>query len=133
MQADRLLNLTSAAVGLSSGGFFCLGTVCQRHAELAALAETRWNYNLDVARALADQHSRYLAGAVLLLVAFVLQAFAATGSIGGCIPLPIWLESPWRLLIGAFLVVEVTSYWIERRYANHAFTKVRGILESPNR
>jgi hypothetical protein len=128
MQADRLLNFTSAAVGFSSGLFFCLGTVRQRYSEIAAVAESRWNYNLDLARSLTDQHSRYLTGAVLLVIAFILQAVSATGSLAGYVRLPNCLESPWLILLGTFLVVEAASIAAERRYADHAFAKVRAKL-----
>jgi len=109
------LSLSAAAVGFAAAVFFCIGNVLNSAEKIRLQATPFWDFSGPLAQALAAQRAQYLAGAVLLVVSFVLQVAASLSPTDMAACLPSWLDS-WLAMVVSVLVFALavggTGAWI---------------------
>jgi uncharacterized membrane protein YkvI len=97
------LTLIAASVGFMSAVFFCIGGVFCSAKQITLQSTPFWDFNEHVARSLTAQRAQFIVGALLLVVAFLLQVAAALASATNPVNLPQWLGT-WPCLVLAVLV-----------------------------
>lgn len=106
MTEQTAITISASAVGFVSAVFFCIGNVLNSAKKIEGQATPQWDFMESVARALAAQRAQYAVGALLLLVAFVLQVAAVLTSPTNAAPLPQCLHT-WQYLV--FSVLSLTG------------------------
>lgn len=74
---QSLLSVIAASVGFVSGVWLCFGAALVTPASIVKADDQSWNSDPDIAGALISQSAEYLAGGLLLVVAFGTQIAAA--------------------------------------------------------
>ena len=105
MSEQLAYTIIAASTALISAILFCMGSVSNSYKKILLQATPMWDFNESVARALAEQRSQYIAGAVILVFAFVFQVVAALASSSISIALPIWLQKWYWLVVATLLLV----------------------------
>lgn len=103
MTEQLALTFIAASVGFMSAVFFCIGGVFSSAKQITLQSTPFWDFNEHVARALTAQRAQFVVGALLLVVAFLLQVAAALASATNPANLPQWLGT-WPCLVLAVLV-----------------------------
>jgi len=103
MTEQLALTLAAASVGFVSAVFFCIGGIFSSAKQITLQSTPFWDFNEYVARALTAQRAQFVVGALLLVVAFLLQVAAALASPTNpsCLP---QLLGTWPYLVLAVLV-----------------------------
>lgn len=132
MSAQLAFTIAAATVGLVAAILFCVGNAMNAAKDIYSQATPYWDFSEPVARALTMQRAQYVVGAVLLLIAFVLQLAAALTPGDRKAALPYALDS-WCNLLAAILVPVAVASWMAVRIAfRHTLRKVLA-LESADR
>jgi len=95
--------LAAATVVFASAVFFCIGNASNTSAKIMLQAAPFWDFSQPAARALAAQRAQYVAGALLLVIAFLLQVAAALAPATTLAALPQSLHT-WPYLVAAVLL-----------------------------
>lgn len=80
MNLATVIELSSAALGLFSGVFFCVGVLHVKDSTLKTIATSMWESKPTIARELALQKVDFIFGAYLLFLSFLVQVA------GKCLP-----------------------------------------------
>lgn len=110
MSEQTALTLAAAVVGFVAAVFFCIGNASNSVKSITAQSTTFWDVSEPVARALASQRAQYVIGALLLLISFGLQIWAAVASSTNPSGLPQWLDT-WPRLLLTVLVSTAGASW----------------------
>ncbi|MDI1273093.1 hypothetical protein [Polaromonas sp.] len=105
MSQQLALTIAAAAIGFVAAVYFCVGNVMNTPTAIVAQATPRWDFSEPLARTFAAQRAQYVVGAILLVVAFMLQVAAALASSTSALPLPAMLQSWPAFLISVLLLV----------------------------
>jgi uncharacterized membrane protein YkvI len=97
------LTLIAASVGFMSAVFFCIGGVFSSAKQITLQSTPFWDFNEYVAHSLTAQRAQFIVGALLLVVAFLLQVAAALASATNPVNLPQWFGT-WPCLVLTVLV-----------------------------
>lgn len=73
MSLAALLEMLSALLGLFSAAFFCIGVLHLKQSSVEAIAFSMWQKGITIATELVAQKNDFVAGTVLLFIAFALQ------------------------------------------------------------
>lgn len=95
--------IIAASIGLISAVLFCVGSVLNSPKKILDQATPFWGFSEPIARALAEQRSQYIVGALLLVVAFALQVVAVLASSSIPIVLPTWAQKWYWLVVATLL------------------------------
>ena len=76
MTFTTFLNILGASVGFMSAVFFSIGAMTMTPEKIFKVAATYWDANQHWGDSIADQRADYIAGALLLLLAFSAQLSA---------------------------------------------------------
>jgi len=102
MTEQLAITLSAASVGFLAAIFFCVGNAMNSAAKIFLQATPFNDLSEPMARALAAQRAQYIVGALLLLVSFLLQVWAALTPATSPGNLPQWLHT-WPCLVLAVL------------------------------
>lgn len=80
MDKSTTLNIATACIGLMAGLWLAWGTASTSASRIWATGNPSWTAYKENVPALIKQASQHTAGAILLVVTFVLQLYAATTS-----------------------------------------------------
>ena len=103
MNEQLAFTLAAASIGFVSAVFLCIGSTINTSVKILDQSTPYWDFSKPVASSLAAQRSQYVVGALLLLIAFLLQVAAALASSTTPSSLPLWLHT-WRAIVLAVLV-----------------------------
>ena len=118
MTEQFALTLLAASAGFAAAVFFCIGSAFNSSQNIAAISSTYWGVNPALARSLASQRGQYVAGGLLLVIAFGLQIWAALASSANPVVLPQWIGS-WLCLV---LVGTATTFLLGFAIAGIVYT-----------
>lgn len=77
MSASTFFTVLGATFGFLASVFFCIGALRMRVNDIVDVTSSIWDYNAALVRLWAAQRADYTAGALLLVLAFVLQIVGA--------------------------------------------------------
>ncbi|CAG1002631.1 hypothetical protein MTYP_03023 [Methylophilaceae bacterium] len=103
MTEQLVLTLVAASVGFVSAVLFCIGGILHTSNKILLQSTPYWDFSAPVASSLAAQRAQYAIGALLLLIAFLLQVAAALASSTNPANLPRYLHT-WPAIVFAVLV-----------------------------
>ena len=128
MMSTLALTLASAAVGVVAGFWFCLGSVFTSSRQIAELVGRFWGDHPSKVEAYVKQTCQYSVGAPLLVIAFLLQVWAAIAPSRQVAPLPPGLDSWVGLLASVAAVSGIASYLAYRVLVKVKTRRVRDML-----
>ncbi len=132
MSEQLAITLIAATVGFVAAVFFCIGNALNTSKSIMRQSVPYWDFSEPVARSLAAQRAQYVIGALLLVVAFLLQVVAALASPTSTACLPMLLVT-WPWLIAATLVpTSLVSLFFAWLLYRSTMNKVR-LLEKEDR
>ena len=111
MNEQLALSIAASSFGVISAVFFAIGNALNSTEKITQQTGTYWDFNEPLARSLAAQRAQYVTGALLLLIAFVLQVLAASASSTTPASLPQWLGT-WQYLVVAVLLPVGLLAWL---------------------
>ena len=76
MLLSTFLNILGACIGFISALFFAFGALMMTAEKINIIAATYWDANRHWGDSIAEQRADYIAGALLLLLSFLLQLLA---------------------------------------------------------
>jgi hypothetical protein len=97
--------------------------------DIASLSETKWGYNLDVAKNLSHQRADTVVGFSLLLFAFFLQMFNLCWEMRACDFAINWKGILIALIVSCILWLvanKVSNYFYTKHY-----TRIEVLLKTP--
>ncbi|MDO8464844.1 MAG: hypothetical protein Q7S46_06275 [Gallionella sp.] len=103
MTEQLVLTLVAASVGFVSAVLFCIGGILNTSNKILLQSTPYWDFSKPVASSLAAQRSQYVIGALLLVIAFLLQVAAALACSTNPANLPPFLHT-WTAIVFAVLV-----------------------------
>ena len=103
MTEQLVLTLVAASVGFVSAVLFCIGGILNTSNKILLQSTPYWDFSEPVASSLAAQRAQYVIGALLLLIAFLLQVAAALACSTTPADLPPYLHA-WPSIVLAVLV-----------------------------
>lgn len=103
MTEQLVLTLVAASVGFVSAVLFCIGGILNTSNKILLQSTPYWDFSEPVASSLAAQRSQYVIGALLLVIAFLLQVAAALACATTPAALPPFLHT-WTAIVFAVLV-----------------------------
>lgn len=129
----ELLTIAAICVGFVSAVCFCIGGLSGAK-QISVMAGTYWDYNESLARSLAAQQAQYVAGALLLVASFGLQAAAALAAQSIPQALPQWLPRGACLFAAVLLPTALLAWLAVRALTASTTNKVMRILkEKPDK
>ena len=103
MTEQLVLTLVAASVGFVSAVLFCIGGILNTSNKILLQSTLYWDFSAPVASSLAAQRAQYVIGALLLVIAFLLQVAAALACSTTPAALPQYLHT-WPAIVSAVLV-----------------------------
>ncbi len=102
MTEQLAVTLSAASIGFLAAIFFCIGNAMNSSGKIFLQATMFYDLSEPLARSLAAQRAQYVIGALLLVISFLLQVWAALASATSPANLPQWLHT-WQCLVLAVL------------------------------
>jgi hypothetical protein len=103
MTEQLAITLSAASVGFVAAVFFCIGNALNSAKKITLQATPFWDFSEPLARSLTAQRAQYVVGALLLVISFLLQVWAALASATSPANLPQLLHT-WQYLVPAVLL-----------------------------
>jgi hypothetical protein len=134
MDQQIALNVAAACFGVVAALWLCLGTALIHPKTIEWFADEPWDSAEVTANALISQSAQYLAGALLLILAFALQVGANLTE--RATPLVSWLAQLGAftfVLLSLFLASAIGAavFWLQRaRLANVVLPRIKKLKQS---
>ena len=122
MPASTFFTVLGATIGFLASVFFCIGALRMRVSDIVDVTSSMWDYNSALVKLWAAQRADYIAGGILLVLAFVLQIIGAVtpSDIQPEIFRPIGCVS--ALIVAAFVVALLLATLL-RNYLRKSVTE----------
>ena len=114
MSWQTFFSILASSVGAVSGIWLCAGAALISPARIVQAADDSWKANPDVRGMLTIQSGQYLAGGVLLIVAFTIQLVSATASMTIVECVPRGATGLVVIVLGSVFVSGLISYPVYR-------------------
>lgn len=98
MTSQDAVTLSAASVGFVAAVFFCIGNFMNTSESIFKQSRPFMDISKHIAHALSAQRAQYVVGALLLVVAFLLQVLAVVAPKESAECLPQWLHF-WPYLV----------------------------------
>ena len=102
MSWQSLLSVIAASVGFVSGIWLCVGAAFIKPRRIVQADDASWGAKPGIAGALISQSAEYLAGGLLLAVAFGIQVAAALAPSAN-------IQAPCPILLTGWVLVAATN------------------------
>ena len=112
MSEQIAIAIAAATVGFVAAVFFCIGNIINTSKSIYNQSIPYWDFSEPVARALTAQRAQYIVGALLLVVAFLLQVVATLSSSTTPAALPRWLQALPYLILAVLAPVLLIGFFV---------------------